>query len=66
MAAPVFIANTRDAQEIVVNDKSTQEVAIVSYRFPGAVPVKIVSRFRPGVKEVKIVGEHLVKNGEVL
>jgi hypothetical protein len=66
MAVPIVITNRRTAQEIVIDDRATQEVAIVSYRYPGVTECRIVARFRPGCKEVKVVGAHFIKNGEVL
>jgi len=64
MAAPIYISNDRNGTEVVIDNRATQEVVIVGYRYPNAQPVRIVGRFRSGVKSVKVVGPKELINGE--
>lgn len=66
MAVAAYISNEKGATEIALDTKATQEVALVSPSFKGAVPVKVVSRTIPGVKVVRVVGVKFVVQGEVL
>lgn len=66
MAAPVYITNDVNATEVVIDNKATQEVAIVGYNYPDASPIRVVIGNRPGVVPIKIVGVRNVVNGETL
>ena len=66
MAVPVYISNEKDATEIAIVTKSTKEVSIVSQRYPGSVPVKVVSSTVRNAIQVRTVGPDHIINGETL
>ena len=66
MAVAVYISNEKDSTEVAVSGRATKEIALVTHRYPSAVPVKIVGASIPGVQVVRIVSSWWVVQGETL
>jgi len=66
MAVAVYPTIERAAQEVIIDMKSTTEVALVGSHTPGAVPVRIVGRGVRGVTAVRIVSSRFIVAGETI
>lgn len=66
MAVAVYISNSPDATEVFLDNKSDKEIALVGYRWPDAVPVKIVGSGAHGILHVRITNQRFITPGEIL